>query len=107
MRVGGPYTVAVSFIGYATQTYTEINLRLGDTYVQNGQVAESTTTLGEVVVTAGLKNSLLSSERSGTQTNVSNRELTSLPTISRSITDFAKYTPQSQGNSFGGRDATI
>jgi hypothetical protein len=104
MRVGGPYTVAVSFIGYATQTYTEVNLRLGDTYVQNGQVAESTTTLGEVVVTAGLKNSLLSSERSGTQTNVSNRELTNLPTISRSITDFAKYTPQSQGNSFGGRD---
>ena len=27
-----------------------------------------------------------------------------LPTINRSITDFAKYTPQSQGNSFGGRD---
>ena len=105
MRVGGPYTVSVSFIGYATQTYSEITLRLGDTYVQNGQIAESTTTLSEVVVTAGLRNSLLSSERSGTQTNVSNRELTNLPTISRSITDFAKYTPQSQGNSFGGRDA--
>ena len=105
MRVGGPYTVNVSFIGYATQTYSEITLRLGDTYVQNGQVAESTTTLSEVVVTAGLRNSLLSSERSGTQTSVSNRELSNLPTINRSITDFAKYTPQSQGNSFGGRDA--
>lgn len=105
MRVGGPYTVTVSFIGYSAQSYTEINLRLGDTYVQNGELTESTTTLSEVVVTAGLRNSILSSERSGTQTNVSNRELTTLPTINRSITDFAKYTPQSQGNSFGGRDA--
>ena len=104
MRVGGPYTLAVSFVGYQTQTYTEINLRLGETYAQDGQISESTATLGEVVVTAGLRNSILSSERSGTQTNVSNREIMSLPTISRSITDFAKYTPQSQGNSFGGRD---
>lgn len=105
MRVGGPYTVAVSFVGYKTQTYSEITLRLGETYVQDGQLAEATATLGEVVVTAGIRNSILSSERSGTQTNVSNREIMSLPTITRSITDFAKYTPQSQGNSFGGRDA--
>lgn len=105
MRVGGPYTVAVSFIGYQTQTYTEVTLRLGQTYVQDGQLSEATATLGEVVVTAGIRNSILSSERSGTQTNVSNREIMSLPTINRSITDFAKYTPQSQGNSFGGRDA--
>ena len=35
---------------------------------------------------------------------MSSRDITTLPTISRSITDFAKYTPQSQGNSFGGRD---
>jgi len=104
MRVGGPYTVNVSFIGYSTQSYTEINLKLGETYVQDGLVAEATTALAEVVVTAGLRNSMLSSERSGTQTNVSSRDIASLPSIDRSITDFAKYTPQSQGNSFGGRD---
>jgi hypothetical protein len=104
MRVGGPYSVNVSFIGYGTVSYTDVNLKLGETYVQNGQLAESTTTLSEVVVTAGLRNSILSSERSGTQTNVSNRELNSLPSISRSLTDFTKFTPQSQGNSFGGRD---
>jgi hypothetical protein len=104
MRIGGPYTVNVSFIGYSTVSYTEITLKLGETYVQNGQLSESTTTLNEVVVTAGLRNSILSSERSGTMTNVSNRELNNLPTISRSITDFSKYTPLAQGNSFGGRD---
>lgn len=104
MRVGGPYTVNVSFIGYTTNSYTEIVLKLGETYVQDGQLSESTTALREVIVTAGLRNSILSSERAGTQTNVSGRDLTNLPTISRSITDFTKYTPQAQGTSFGGRD---
>ncbi len=104
MRVGGPYTVNVSFIGYATSSYTDITLRLGETYVQDAQLSESTTALKEVVVTAGLKNSVLNSERTGAQTNVSTRELQSLPSVSRSILDFSKYTPQSQGNSFSGRD---
>jgi hypothetical protein len=104
MRVGGPYTVTVSFIGYSSNTYTDITLKLGETYVQNGSITETTTALNEVIVSAGLKNSILSSERSGTVTNVSSSQITSLPTINRSITDFAKYTPQSQGNSFGGRD---
>jgi len=104
MRIGGPYSVNVSFIGYSTVSYTGITLKLGETYVQDGQLAETTTALSEVIVTAGLRNSILSSERSGTMTNVGNRELNNLPTISRSITDFSKYTPQAQGNSFGGRD---
>ena len=104
MRIGGPYKVDVSFVGYSSNTYTDIYLKLGENYVQNGQLTETTTSLQEVVVTAGLKNSILSSERAGTQTNVSGRELASMPSISRSITDFTKFTPQAQGNSFGGRD---
>ncbi len=105
MRVGGPYKVDVSFVGYSSSTYTDINLKLGETYVQNGQLTETTTSLQEIVVTAGLRNSILSSERSGTQTNVSGRDLVNMPTISRSIADFTKFTPQAQGNSFGGRDS--
>ncbi len=105
MRVGGPYKVDVSFVGYSSSTYTDVFLKLGETYVQNGQLTETTTSLQEVVVTAGLRNSILSSERSGTQTNISGRDLVNMPTISRSIADFTKFTPQAQGNSFGGRDA--
>jgi len=104
MRVGGPYTVNLSFIGYSPRSYTDIFLKLGETYIQDGQLDVTTTALGEVVVSAGLGNSILNSDRAGTQTNIGNRELNTLPTINRSITDFTKYTPQAQGNSFGGRD---
>ncbi|MGB8489726.1 MAG: carboxypeptidase regulatory-like domain-containing protein [Bacteroidales bacterium] len=104
MRVGGPYKVDVSFIGYSASSYTEITLRLGETYAQDCQLSESTTALNEVIVSAGIKNSVLSSERAGTQTFVGRREIADLPSISRSITDFTKLSPQAQGNSFGGRD---
>jgi len=104
MRVGGPYTLTVSFVGFGTMSYSEIYLKLGETYVQNGLLTESTTELEEVIVSAGYGNYILNSDRAGTQSNISNRELNTLPTISRSITDFTKYTPQAQGNYFGGRD---
>ena len=35
MRVGGPYTVTMSFVGFSPVTYTDISLKLGETYVQN------------------------------------------------------------------------
>ena len=104
MRIGGPYTLTVSFVGYTTSSITDINLNLGETYIQNGVLKESVTELEEIVISAGLGNPILNSGRTGAQTNISRRDISSLPTISRSITDFTRLTPQSQGNSFAGRD---
>src|SRR5437016_3856227 len=44
-------------------------------------------------------------EKSGMTSVINSRLLTTLPTISRSITDFTRATPQANGNNFGGRDA--
>ena len=104
MRVGGPYTVKITFIGYLSSSYTDVVLKLGESYVQNAELGESTTTLQEVVVSSGTRNSILSSERTGSMTNVNSRDLATLPSINRSITDFSKLTPQAQGNSIAGRD---
>jgi hypothetical protein len=104
MRVGGPYTVKITFIGYLASSYTDIVLKLGESYVQDASLSESTTTLQEVVVSSGTRNSILSSERTGSMTNVNSRDLATLPSINRSITDFSKLTPQAQGNSIAGRD---
>jgi hypothetical protein len=50
------------------------------------------------------ENKLLSSDNRGTSTNVGRKTIESLPTLSRSITDFTKLTPQSNGTSFAGQD---
>lgn len=100
MRTGGPYRVEVSYIGYKTAVIEGITLRLGETYPLTISMEESSQLLGEVVVTANK-----AYEKLGTNTNVSERQLNTLPTINRSISDFTKLSPYAGGsNSFAGRD---
>lgn len=103
LRVGGPYTVTFSYVGYKTLEYTDIYLELGTTTNINVQMVSESTELEEVVITIG-KDNTFSSDRTGADTNVGSRELTSLPSISRSQADFTRLDPASSGGSFGGRN---
>ncbi len=103
MRIGGPYTIDVSYIGYQTQTITDVSLRLGNPYSLNAALNETGTTLQEVSVT-GERSQIFNAARTGAATNVTSEQITTLPSISRSLTDFTRLTPQSNGNGFAGRD---
>lgn len=100
MRVGGPYRVEVSYIGCQSAVFKDITLQLGEVYVLNVDLKESTEALDEVVITAPK-----SIAKSGVNTNITERQITTLPTINRSITDFTKLSPYAgSSNSFAGRD---
>jgi hypothetical protein len=101
MRVGGPYTITVSFIGYKSYTENGINTRLGEQAYLNIILNDESSALKEVVVT-GRKNDLLGSNRLGAVTNLNKGLINSLPSISRSINDFSRLTPQANGTSIGG-----
>ncbi|WDF57007.1 TonB-dependent receptor [Mucilaginibacter sp. KACC 22063] len=94
VRAGGPYTVKISFIGFATRTFTDLNASLGTPTKLDITLLDEGKTLAEVNVTAAKKGSVISAERKGPSTNVSAREIQSLPTITRSVQDFARLTPQ-------------
>ena len=105
MRTGGPYTVEVSNLGYQGVTYTDITLQLGQTYIQNATLNESTEFLEAVVLTASPSSKFAAQEKIGAATNISNADILTLPTASRSITDIAKLSPYGgDGMSFGGGD---
>jgi len=104
MRVGGPYAVEVSLLGFGNMKTGNIVLKLGENYVLDVKLSEQAIALNEVVVSAGISNPILNSDRTGASMNISSRQLSSLPSINRSITDFTRMTPQANGNSFGGRD---
>ena len=104
LRIGGPYKVVVSFVGYSGQTIDDVTIQLGEPTRVDVKLLESKQALTEVVVTASRKNNLISKDRKGTSTNINRRALASMPTLSRSITDFTKMTPQSNGTSFAGQD---
>ncbi|NOT74737.1 MAG: TonB-dependent receptor [Cyclobacteriaceae bacterium] len=100
MRVGGPYKITISFVGYKTQTYSDISLQLGETYVLNHVLSEEGTQLEELVVT-GEATKDLNTEKNGAVTNISSRQLLNMPTIGRSLNDMLRMTPQSSSTSTG------
>lgn len=103
MRVGGPYTVEVSYIGYGTSTTSNVTLSLGENYALNIVLTEETQTLDEVVVTA--LRTKFSTEKTGAVTNISNDQIQNLPMVSRSITDVTRLSPYGgDGMSFMGTD---
>ncbi|MBS1976110.1 MAG: TonB-dependent receptor [Bacteroidetes bacterium] len=100
MRVGGPYKVTISFVGMVTQTYSDISLKLGETYVLNHTMQEEGTQLEEVIVTS-TADKTMNAERNGAVTNISARQLLTMPTISRSVNDMIRMTPQASSYNTG------
>jgi hypothetical protein len=106
MRNGGPYSVAISYIGYETKTFRNIVLELGETYNLNALLSEDANELTEVVVSG--KASKFAAEKTGASTNINQRTIQELPTINRSIGDLAKLSPYYGGsNSFGGMNGKM
>jgi hypothetical protein len=102
MRIGGPYKITVTFVGFQNQEYTDVYLDLGKPFNLDVQLADASQTLEEVKVTA--KDKVFKSGKTGAETTIGRRELTALPTISRSAEDFTRLEPTASGGSFGGRN---
>lgn len=103
MRVGGPFTVEVTFIGYGAYTQNNIKLSLGENYVMNVVLSEESISLDEVFVTAS--RTKFSNEKTGAVTNITNSQIDNLPTVSRSIMDVTRLSPYGgNGMSFAGTD---
>jgi hypothetical protein len=103
VRVGGPYTITVSYIGYQDIKREGINLSLGQNLTVDFQLQSSDVQLSEIVV-SGDRNSVISSDRTGAATGISNEQITRLPTLNRSFDDFTRLDPRANGQSFGGRN---
>ncbi|MEE1120776.1 MAG: TonB-dependent receptor [Prevotella sp.] len=103
MRVGGPYEVSISYIGYETKVVSGVTLQLGETYNLNTTMSEDTELLGEVVVTG--RNTKFTSEKTGASTNISNAQILNMPSVTRSITDYTRLSPYGgNGMTFAGAD---
>ena len=98
MRSGGPYEVEVSYIGYQTKKFTEIQLALGQNTVIDVPLSEGSEMLQEVEIVAAARNTMRS-DRSGAVTNLNGAQMAAVPTIGRSMTDIMKMTPQSSSAS--------
>lgn len=102
MRVGGPYTVRVSYVGMQPVSFQDIMLQLGEVEELNVYLTPGSTELGEIVVKG--RASKFQTEKTGATTNISQAQILSVPTVSRSISDIARLSPYANGLSFAGGD---
>ena len=103
LRVGGPYTITVSNVGYKTQEIRNLELALGQNLELNFKLSEQAISVSGVEVIAE-RNALLNTNRTGAATTVSRQYIENFPTISRSFQDFQSLSPQFVGNSALGRN---
>ena len=107
MRTGGPYEVTYSLIGCQTVVIPDIVLSLAETYQQNVVMKTATELLNEAIVVASAS-SKFSTEKTGAATNISNQQITNLPSVSRAITDVTRLSPYGgNGMSFAGADGRM
>lgn len=97
---GGPYTVTITHVGYNNFTESSLRLPLGEITRVDATLEPATQELTAVVVSATATGTR---RKTGASTNISNAQINALPSLNRSIQDYARITPQATGNnSFGG-----
>lgn len=104
MRIGGPYTVKITFVGYKDQEVQEVYLSLGVAANVNAKLEDASTELAEIIV-SGAKNDIFSSDRTGAAASYGKTKINSLPTIGRTVDDIVKYNAYGNGRSFAGQDS--
>jgi hypothetical protein len=91
VRVGGPYTVTAKISGFRASTQKDINIALGESrQVAFAMELESVT---ETVVVTAEGSPLITPDRMGSGSAVSEAEIKALPTISRQFQDLARVNP--------------
>lgn len=106
MKVGGPYKVTISFVGFKDNVKTGINLTLSQDLRINAKMESASSQIEEIKVVAA-RSSVINAGRTGAATTVGNKQVTTLPTLNRSLTDFARLDPRSNGGlSFAGRSSS-
>lgn len=101
MKVGSGYKVTASYVGFSDYVVSDITLNLGQNYNLDMTLSEKATELAGVAIIAN-SNDEFDPNRTGAETVIDEEAINSLPTVSRSISDFTRLTPQANVTAGGG-----
>ncbi|MFM6953741.1 MAG: carboxypeptidase regulatory-like domain-containing protein [Sphingobacteriaceae bacterium] len=97
LNPGGPYRITVSFVGFNNEVREQVFINLGVDQRLEFNLKDQSNQLSEVKITAEK-----GGDKTGAGTKISSEQIKRLPSISRSLQDLTRLTPQSSNNSFGG-----
>ncbi|HVF39777.1 MAG TPA: carboxypeptidase-like regulatory domain-containing protein, partial [Gemmatimonadaceae bacterium] len=104
MRVGGPYRVTVTSLGFEPKSESDVTLGLGQSLRLDFSLRRRAVELSGVTVTAD-RDEVLNAGRTGAATRIDQLKVAVTPSIKRSTRDLTKLDPRSDGNmSFAGKN---
>ncbi len=102
VRVGGPYIIKVTFVGFNAAKKELADIDLGETIEVNFKLQQGSVTLEELTV-VGNVNTVFNENVTGAKTHISTVEISRVPTLDRTLQDFLQLSPYASGGfSFGG-----
>ena len=101
IRPGGPYTIEYRMVGFQTVKQEGVVANLGETKILNVRLNVEAIGLSEISIVADAISNGMDSDRAGATTAISSEQITTLPTISRSLNDVLALTPQASSTSNG------
>lgn len=104
MRVGGPYTVTVTYVGFKEQKTENLTMSLGVTSNLNVKLVQTSSQLSGVEIVSD-RSDVFNSNRTGASTSYNVAKIQSIPTIGRTVNDIIRYNPFGNGSSFAGQDS--
>lgn len=87
MRVGGPYTITFTYVGKREQKLENIFLQLGESERISMTLTDESNALDAIVINA-VRDGIFDSGKTGAETNISQRDINTMPSVTRGIGDF-------------------
>ncbi len=104
MRVGGPYLVTVTLIGFQPDSQPDVYVNLAQTVRLDFRLIRQAVQLSPLEVVAE-QDEVLNAARTGAATFIEPEQVAALPSVKRSTRDLTRLDPRSDGNfAFGGRN---
>ena len=91
VRVGGPYRVTATLEGFRSFEVSNVDVALGAT--AEVPVTLQLATVSEAITVTAEVDPIINPNRTGSQTQVNTEQIETLPTVNRSIQDFARTNP--------------
>ncbi|MFH1851053.1 MAG: TonB-dependent receptor [Candidatus Neomarinimicrobiota bacterium] len=98
LRVGGPYTLTVNYIGYKPEVVEDIMLSLGQNLQLNLQLVEEALQMAGIDVIADAR-----SASTGQSATISTAQIDAMPNVNRGIYDMTRLAANVNGNEIAGK----
>jgi hypothetical protein len=102
LRVGGPYNVSISKDGFGEVNENDLYIKLGEVRDVDATVVSDSVSLDSIQVVGVAQSIIFNADNMGTGTNISRDQLDNMPSIDRSLADFARLDARVSVDDNGG-----